>query len=159
MIINLTQHEAAPDQLEQGLEDLAPKARAELKDLLTVSEEELNASTDGLFQQLIDARVSGIIALIWPRIMREHQTRAALVHDLHQQGDPLDAWNASREPLFSALIGGAPYLVDALKVRLIELGIKPVYATTARKSVEKTSPEGVVTKTQVFEHLRFRPAR
>lgn len=54
-----------------------------------------------------------------------------------------------------ALIGGAPYLMgylqDALKMR----GIKPLYAYSERVSLEKTNPDGSVTKTAVFKHKGF----
>jgi hypothetical protein len=159
MILNLTQHAATPSQIEQGVVDLPALDRERLCEALTITEDELAVAGDELFQQLIDSRVSSIVGLIWAQIMKAHQERTALVHELHQQGDTFDAWNTSRGPLLTAMIGGQPNLMDALKARLIGMGIKPVYSTSVRKSVEKHLPDGTVTKTQVFEHLKFRPAR
>lgn len=54
-----------------------------------------------------------------------------------------------------ALIGGAPYLMGALEIELKKAGVIPIYSFSERKSVEQTSPEGVVTKTNVFEHVAW----
>ena len=51
------------------------------------------------------------------------------------------------------MVGGAPYLMEALCSNLKELGFKPVFSFTERRSVEKTLPDGTVTKTAIFEHV------
>jgi hypothetical protein len=42
-----------------------------------------------------------------------------------------------------------PHLVEQLDA----LGLQPVFSFTERRSVEKTMPDGTVTKTAVFEHI------
>ena len=55
----------------------------------------------------------------------------------------------------AALVGGAPYLMSALESALKAEGVKPLYAFSARESVETTLPDGKVVKTTVFRHLGF----
>ena len=70
----------------------------------------------------------------------------------------IGAINTDRAPLFGAMIGGAPYLMERLAKRLREFEITPLYALTERVSVEETLPDGSVRKTAVFEHLGFEEA-
>ena len=65
---------------------------------------------------------------------------ASLVASVGSQGDRV-------------MVGGAPYLMGALVENLKELGFCPVFSFTERRSVEKTNPDGSVTKTAVFEHV------
>ena len=51
------------------------------------------------------------------------------------------------------MIGGAGYFMRPLEEALREKGIKPLYSFSERKSVEKTNPDGTVTKVNVFEHV------
>jgi hypothetical protein len=154
-ILNLTQHSATPDQVAAGVVDLPEDRRAALSKALTVSEEELVICDDELFEDLMQGRVSRIIALIWQDIVQAKREQCA---DALQEENNFDFWHVSRQPLFRAMVGGAPYLVERLNRRLREHGVTPVYATSARKSVEVTNPDGSVTKTQVFAHLGFRKA-
>lgn len=55
----------------------------------------------------------------------------------------------------SAMVGGAPYFMSALEQALKARGIKPVYAFSVRKSVDKPNADGTVTKVAVFEHAGF----
>jgi hypothetical protein len=54
-----------------------------------------------------------------------------------------------------AMIGGAPFFMSTLEKALLDVGIKPVYAFSVRESVEKTTDDGTVTKTNVFKHTGF----
>ena len=157
MIINLTQHVATPAQVDAGVVDLSESQRAELSALLTIDEDVLRASKEAR-EGLYNARVSGIISLIWPILVREDQARVEEAARLYAGGDQLGGWNAARRPLFDAMVGGAPYLVDRLAARLKELDVRPVYATTARRSAETVLPDGSVRKTQVFDHIGFEDA-
>jgi len=157
MILNLTQHAGTQTQALAGLVDLSPEEREKLTYYLTVPEEELQASED-VFKNVLQARVNGIVSLLWPRLVEEDEARAKEAVRLYADGDNFGGWNASRRDLCDALVGGAPYLVDRLKDRLKELGVRPVYATSVRRSVEETLADGSVRKTQVFEHLQFRDA-
>lgn len=53
----------------------------------------------------------------------------------------------------AAMIGGAGYFMRPLEEALKEKGIQPLYSFSERKSVEKTNPDGTVTKVNVFEHV------
>ena len=53
------------------------------------------------------------------------------------------------------MIGGAPFFMPALNHALLSKGFIPVFAFSRRVSVEKTNPDGTVTKTQVFKHEGF----
>lgn len=55
----------------------------------------------------------------------------------------------------AAMIGGAPYFMSALEGALKAEGIKTMYAFSERVSVEASSPDGTVTKTNVFKHAGF----
>jgi len=52
-----------------------------------------------------------------------------------------------------AMIGGAPFFMSTLEKVLIQNGIQPLYAFSERVSVESVSPDGTVTKTNVFKHV------
>lgn len=55
-----------------------------------------------------------------------------------------------------AMIGGAPYLMTSLERALKKVGVKPMYAFSERVSVETVDElTGIVTKTNVFEHIGF----
>lgn len=55
----------------------------------------------------------------------------------------------------AVMIGGAPYLMAPLETALRERGMTPVYAFSVRESTESTSPDGRVTKVNVFRHAGF----
>lgn len=148
-ILNLTQHQPTAEQAEAGV---GPRS-ARIAELLTIEAEILTASPE-LRAQLLESRVAAIIAEIFPTIQDWAVGRAMRVLEAHKEGRRLDAWNIGRDPLGTAMVGGAPYLVDRLVRRLKEMEVTPVYALSERVSVEKTTPEGVV-KTQVFKHLGF----
>ena len=51
------------------------------------------------------------------------------------------------------MVGGAPYLMGPLVSALKEIGLRPVFSFTERRSVEKTLEDGSVSKTAIFEHV------
>ena len=55
----------------------------------------------------------------------------------------------------AAMVGGAPYFMSALEQALKAKGVKPLYAFSERKSVDKHLPDSTVTKVAVFEHVGF----
>jgi hypothetical protein len=55
----------------------------------------------------------------------------------------------------SAMVGGAPYLMGPLVAALKAAGVQPLFSFTERKSVEKTNPDGSVTKTSDFAHVAW----
>lgn len=148
-IINLTQHAQTVEQSEAGV---GPRS-AKIAELLTVGADVLTAAPD-LRAELLDSRVSAIVEEIYPVIMGWAVWRSMRVLEAQNEGRSLDAWNIGREPLGTAMVGGAPYLVDRLVRRLKEMGVTPVYALSERVSEERETPEGRV-KVQVFRHLGF----
>ena len=54
-----------------------------------------------------------------------------------------------------AMIGGAPYLMEALAPALRMAGIVPVYAFSLRESVDEKQADGSVIKRTVFRHAGF----
>lgn len=62
---------------------------------------------------------------------------------------------AQEQAADAAMIGGAPYLMHPLEVKLKEAGIQPLYSFTARESVESVDVDGNVIKTAVFRHKGF----
>lgn len=150
MILNLTQHAPTEAQSNAGVD---PRS-ARIADLLTVPVEELVASSE-IREDLLEGRVDCIVGEVFPTIQRWAVGRALRTIEAHDAGRTLDAWNISREPLGTAMVGGAPYLVDRLVRRLRELGVTPVYALSERVSQETTNPDGTTVKTQVFKHLGF----
>ena len=156
-ILNLTQHSATPSQKEAGVLDLPKEVQDKLKIFLEVRKEVLLLPEEAREEQL-RSQVESIVHLIWPNLKEAAHLRAKKALECFEKGDGIAGWNAGREPICQAMIGGAPYLVDRLKVRLKELQVEPLYAASERRSVEENLADGTVRKTQVFEHLTFVPA-
>lgn len=55
----------------------------------------------------------------------------------------------------AAMVGGAQYFMSTLEQALKAHGVKPMYAFSVRKSVDKHLPDGTVQKCAVFEHAGF----
>jgi hypothetical protein len=54
----------------------------------------------------------------------------------------------------AAMIGGAPFFMAPLETALVKAGIRPLFAFSERRSVDKTDPvTGAVTKTAIFVHV------
>jgi hypothetical protein len=127
VIINLTQHDATPDQVAAGVVDLRGEELVRLRRFLTF--EEIPSSGH------IDDRAISIAHL-------------AIHNGLGgDDGENLHA--------HAAMIGGAPYLMASLERELRELGVDPIYAFSLRQGVEEKQPDGSVKKTQVFSHMGF----
>lgn len=62
---------------------------------------------------------------------------------------------ASQSGCESAMIGGAPFFMAPLESALHEVGIRPLYAFSQRKSVDQPQEDGSVRKVAVFVHLGF----
>ncbi len=126
LIINLTQHAATPDQIDDGVRNLAPDELSALRGALTF--DELPSAEE------ISARAEFIANL-------------AVCNGLGEDGD---------DPFpDAAMIGGAPYLMSALERELTVIGIKPVYAFSIRESQEVDIGDGVIEKRAVFRHAGF----
>lgn len=129
-ILNLTQHSATPEQLEEGVVDLLPNEKAMLISLLTVDE---IPSTE--------------------EILARCEKIALLAANNGLGGD--DSCDPHPQ---SAMIGGAPWMMSSLEHALFGQWIEPVYAFSVRESVDVNMPDGTVRKMSVFKHAGFVPA-
>lgn len=77
-------------------------------------------------------------------------TRAATLAEVADEECVFDE-NGER----NAMIGGAPYLMSALEVKLLERNVFPQYSYSDRVSVEVHNADGSVTKKQDFKHIDF----
>ncbi len=60
---------------------------------------------------------------------------------------------AVAEGYSKAMLGGAPFLMGPLELALKLKGIEPLYAFSARESIDETLPDGSVKKVAIFRHL------
>jgi len=127
MILNLTQHQATPEQLAAGVVNLPDDKRAALADALTV--------TTLPDRESIEARCDYI---------------AELACQNGLGGDDEDDPHPKM-----AMIGGAPWLMSTLEQALTGRGITPLYAFSVRESTERILPDGTVQKINVFKHAGF----
>jgi len=127
-IINLTQHEATPEQVAAGVVDLAETDRRELSDLLTFA------------------------ALPTPE---EIQRRAELIAEYGYHSAIVLAGSAANAVRCQYMIGGAPFLMGALERALLAMDCQPVYAFSRRTSVDVPHPDGSAHKRSVFRHAGF----
>lgn len=132
-ILNLTQHLSTPDQRADGVIDLPERERAYLITLLTF--EALPSREE------IEARSADIATL------------ASLLASPDDRDDDTEGF------AFSAMIGGAPWLMSELENALLDVGIHPIYAFSRRESLDLTQDDGAVVTTHRFRHIGFVPAR
>lgn len=128
-VLNLTQHNATPDQIADGLVDLTPEQATAVRAMLTFTA--LPTEHD------IISRAAGIAAFA-----------VRLIAEKEEAGVQIDA----------VMIGGAPYLMNPLEHKLGMQGIKAVYAFSERRSVDIQQPDGTVRKVAEFAHLGWIPA-
>lgn len=153
-IYNLTQHAPTQDQITAGVVDIAADRRPRLIHFLTIPEDILTASPS-LRSELLDSRAHSIFCLLLPELAEGARRIAASV--LEAKSD-IEAWNATKEPPITVMVGGAPYLTERL-VRLFRShGCACLHALTARESIEEMLPDGSIKKTAVFRHVGFEPA-
>ena len=134
-ILNLTQHDPTPEQIEAGVTcgDITDAQELELRKLLNF--ETLPTPTE------VRQRAQQIAAY------------AAKTTTLVDYGG--DSGLCVNEPLRFAMIGGAPFLMAPLEDALRRVGITPLYAFSTRESVEQVQADGSVRKTAVFRHQGF----
>lgn len=114
-ILNLTQHNTSPAQVEAGV--VEPEDKQTIKNLLTFDELPT--------QELLTQRASALAQI-------------AIASDCQ-----------------AVMIGGAPFFMAPLERALCEVGIRPMYAFSLRRSVDQAQPDGSVRKVAVFDHLGF----
>lgn len=134
-IVNLTQHDATPEQIAQGVHNIAIA-----KDYLVAS-----LTFDEIPSiETLRKRAKYIAKLVLPSIVTETEEDGSLltksVIEAHE---------------ICAMIGGAPFFMPFLERALLERDITPLYAFSKRVSVEETQPDGSVVKKNVFKHEGF----
>ena len=148
IILNLTQHPASVDQINEGVIDLTPSFKSKLKSLLTFDNlpscEEIKSRADEIYTLIVEFATSGNSPII-------DETK-----DLIDE-DGLVNESEFKKLGFKFMIGGAPYLMRPLINELTYLG-ECLFAFTERNSVEVIEPDGSVTKKAVFKHAGFVPA-
>ena len=137
VILNLTQHQATPEQIEAGVYNpLQPEA---IKEALT-------------FNTLPSKQEIEVKALTLSAIAAEEvywqllKTRAKSEEQLDIESQMLG---------MQVMVGGAPYLMPYLEKALKDVNLKAVYAFSKRESIEVVMEDGSVKKTAVFKHLGF----
>jgi len=128
MILNLTQHNATPEQKAQLV--VEPRmCKDKIRELLTFEEIPTREEIEARAKEL--ARIATSEASMYA-------------------GDTdNEIW------ITRVMIGGAPYLMGALEKALRECGFTLVYAFSKRESEEIPQPDGSVKKIQVFRHAGF----
>lgn len=126
-ILNLTQHNATPDQIEAGIFEPSVEDKKEIQRLLTF--EEIPQKSQ------MSERAKAIAAI------------AGKYYDKHAEYSEGHGVNV--------MIGGAPYFMSAMEFYLRSSGFSPVYAFSKRESIDQQQPDGSVKKIQVFKHAGF----
>ena len=124
-MLNLTQHNATPEQIAAGVVNAPEEYAGQIRDMLT-------------FDSL--------------PTRREIDQRAAALADLAAIWSADDDYQYSG---LDVMIGGAPFLMSALESALMDLHLIPHYAFSERKSAEQIQDDGSVRKVNVFQHLGF----
>lgn len=127
VILNLTQHQATPAQVEAGVTDITSWYREALVKALTFDTMPTRAEVLGRGDRI------AALAKLYASQIHVHGHKA----------------------MRKVMIGGAPFLMGALENALLAQDLLPIYAFSVRESVESTDSAGVVTKTGVFKHLGF----
>ena len=137
-IVNLTQHDATPEQFAQGVYNVCDSLKPSLRESLTF--DSLPSIKD------LKSRAKRVASLVLSNIILECEA-------------PVPSFLSVRSVLedyeICAMIGGAPFFMPFLERALIEDNITPLYAFSKRVSVEETQPDGSVVKKNVFKHEGF----
>ena len=135
-ILNLTQHDPTPEQIEAGVTcgDIPnEQALVEFRKLLTFDTLPTPLEVRQRAQQIA-----------------EYARKTTTLVDYGG-----DSGLCVNEPFSRAMIGGAPFLMPPLEEALRRVGITPLYAFSTRESVEQVQPDGSVRKVAVFRHQGF----
>ena len=124
VILNLTQHNPTPEQIEAGVVNLPDEMWARVRELLT-------------FEEIPNAN----------QMASNAREIASIAAEFFESG-------ASEDNMFmgAAMIGGAPYFMPFLVNALMAFRIIPLFSFTKRVSVEEQQPDGTVVKKTVFRH-------
>lgn len=126
LFINLTQHNASAEQINEGTWIDNGESSQEIKNLIT-------------FEDIPNMSIISYRATLL--------TEKAFIALIKADPNHMCEW--------TAMIGGAPYLMGPLENALKKWGITPVYSFSKRVSTEFTNPNGEVIKTNTFKHIGF----
>jgi hypothetical protein len=124
VILNLTQHNPTPEQIEAGVVNLPDEMWVRVRELLT-------------FEEIPNAN-----------------QMASNAWEITSIAAEFFASGASEDNMFkgAAMIGGAPYFMTFLVSILMVFRIIPLFSFTRRVSVETHQPGGTVEKRAVFRY-------
>ena len=148
IILNLTQHPASGDQIDEGVIDLTPDLKVKLKCLLTF--DNLPSCEE------IKSRADEIYTLIVEFVTSDNSPIKDEAEGLIDEDGLIDETEFKKFNL-KFMIGGAPYLMGPLVRELSFLG-ECIFAFSKRVSSEVIEPDGSITKKTVFKHDGFVPA-
>ncbi len=154
-IINMTQHQATPEQLAQGVMELDADLKTQLIKLLTV--EDLN---EVIHHVNLETRADKIIALATEQIARMAMAKGEELAPVFKAAMELDKFSSTPMHLNSyygvaVMLGGAPWLMPALEKAAHLMGLSVCYAFSKRVSEEQHQPDGTVRKVNTFKHQGF----
>lgn len=149
-ILNLTQHVATQDQIEVGVIELPAELKVRITSLLTFD-------SIPTYNDMVASANS--ITKIASDYFRELASNRSL-SDAEKHAYDLDVYapglaSLNNISMASVMIGGAPFFMSHLEVALKRANIRPVYAFTARDSVDIKQEDGSVKKTAIFKHMGF----
>jgi hypothetical protein len=147
-IINLTQHEATPDQAEAGVVSLIQCQNQTIKFLEATGESlGYQAECEGIDAQwLAEMLTFDKVPLVVDRIARAKELVRGVILSL-------GGYDPKRGQ--KVMIGGAPFFMGILEKVLVCYGFIPVYAFSTRESVEVLQKDGTLRKSSVFKHVDF----
>ena len=147
VILNLTQHNATPEQIKAGVVDLPLQYQEKLKKLLTFNE----LPDCNKIQKRAEA-VGDLVEEFLTDDLSPIKDEVKAIMEL-EEDKRIDEFKKLK---LAFMIGGAPYLMSALEEELSYFGI-PLYAFTKRVVEEVVKEDGSVEKKAVFKHEGFVP--
>ena len=155
-IINLTQHEATPDQAEAGVISLVQCQDQYIQFLEENTEDSFSyqAKCEGINAEwLAEMLTFNEVPLVVDRIARAKKLVRGVILSLGgydpKRLNPL--WKRGQK----VMIGGAPFFMSILEKVLVSYLFVPVYAFSERVSVDVVREDGTTNKTSVFKHVDF----
>ena len=137
MILNLTMHQATPEQVAAGVYN--PKTPDDIKAALTFNT--LPSKQEIEVKALTLAAIA--VREVFNRVLADRPESEEMLGIEDQMLG------------MRVMVGGAPYLMAPLEKALRDANLTPVYAFSKRESVEVILDNGDVRKTAVFKHLGF----
>ena len=149
-ILNLTQHVATQDQIDAGVIELPVELKTRVTGLLTFDTIPTPHDMEASANSIVKIAYDYFRKLASERTLSNAEQHA---YDLDTYAPGLASFN--NVSMASVMIGGAPFFMSYLETALKSASIRPVYAFTARDSVDIEQEDGTVKKTAIFKHMGF----